>query len=54
MTSGLWLCLEDIDTAPMDVISLLVALVETRGLALPGSGRAVKQAAGFQLFVTQR
>lgn len=33
---GYWLLLEDLDYAPMDVISILVPLLETRTLPLPG------------------
>ncbi|XP_035827114.1 midasin [Aplysia californica] len=54
VTSGSWVLLEDVDTAPMDVISLLVALAETGALPLPGHGDEVRAVPGFQLFVTQR
>lgn len=36
VTKGYWLLLEDIDYAPMDVISILVPLLESRTLSLAG------------------
>lgn len=33
---GYWLLLEDLDYAPMDVISILVPLLESRTLPVPG------------------
>lgn len=54
MTEGHWLILEDIDCAPMDVISLLVPILQSRSIALPGHANRIKAAAGFQLFATQR
>lgn len=46
--------LEDIDRAPMEVVSILVPLLETNSLAVMGQGHHVKAAPGFQLFATQR
>ncbi|XP_071957015.1 midasin-like [Antedon mediterranea] len=53
-TLGHWILLEDIDYAPMDVISTLLPLLESRSLSLPGHGTTLKAAPGFQLFATQR
>lgn len=50
---GCWLLLEDIDCAPMDVISFLVPVLESRMLSIPGK-ETFKAAPGFQLFATQR
>ncbi|XP_038059526.1 midasin-like [Patiria miniata] len=54
VTNGHWILLEDIDYAPMDVISVLVPLLEAGSLSLPGHGDVVRAAPGFQLFATQR
>ncbi|XP_022106859.1 midasin-like [Acanthaster planci] len=54
VTGGHWIILEDIDYAPMDVISVLVPLLEAGSLSLPGHGDVVRAAPGFQLFATQR
>lgn len=54
MREGRWLLLEDIDYAPMDVVSLLLPVVESRTLNVPGHGDVIQAAPGFQLFATQR
>lgn len=54
MTEGHWLILEDIDCAPMDVISLLVPVLQSKTVVLPGHASPIRAAAGFQLFATQR
>ena len=54
MTGGHWILLEDIDYAPMDVVSVLMPLLESRALSIPGHGDEVKASPGFQLFATQR
>lgn len=51
---GHWLLLEDLDYAPMDVISVLVPLLETGSLCLPGYGDKITAAPGFRIFATQR
>ncbi|XP_074625737.1 midasin-like [Acropora palmata] len=51
---GHWILLEDIDQAPMDVISVLIPLLESRTLSVPAHGNSVKASPGFQLFATQR
>lgn len=52
--AGYWILLEDIDLAPMDVISVLISLLESRTLSVPAHGNVVKASPGFQLFATQR
>lgn len=52
--AGYWILLEDIDLAPMDVISVLIPLLESRMLSIPAHGYAVKASPEFQLFATQR
>ncbi|XP_055945739.1 midasin-like isoform X2 [Argiope bruennichi] len=54
MTEGHWLLLEDIDCAPMDIISLLIPVLQSRSITLPGHPKPVKAAPGFQLFATKR
>ncbi|GCB61475.1 hypothetical protein scyTo_0011316 [Scyliorhinus torazame] len=54
VTNGYWLLLEDIDYAPLDVISLLIPLLETGELLIPGHGECIKAAPGFQFFATRR
>ncbi|RLU23785.1 hypothetical protein DMN91_003993 [Ooceraea biroi] len=52
--AGKWLLLEDVDSAPLDVISVLSNLMETGTLCVPGYRDTVYANSGFQLFVTQR
>eukprot|EP01134_Creolimax_fragrantissima_P005503 CFRG5503T1 len=53
MRAGKWLIVEDIDLAPMDVLSVLVPVLERREVFIPGRGEMVHAARGFQLFATQ-
>ncbi|KAK3879278.1 hypothetical protein Pcinc_016138 [Petrolisthes cinctipes] len=53
VSKGYWLLLEDLDYAPMDVISILVPLLESRTLPLPGHGN-IRAHPNFQLFATRR
>ena len=52
--SGSWLILEDIDSAPLDVISVLIPLLEGKPLTVPGQIKAVIPAPGFKIFLTRR
>ncbi|XP_036622954.1 midasin [Trichosurus vulpecula] len=54
VTKGQWILLEDIDYAPLDVISVLIPLLENRELLIPGRGDCLKVAPGFQFFATRR
>ncbi|XP_071597429.1 midasin [Heliangelus exortis] len=54
VTKGHWILLEDIDYAPLDVISVLIPLLEKRELLIPGRGDCLKVATGFQFFATRR
>ncbi|KFU91782.1 Midasin, partial [Chaetura pelagica] len=54
VTKGHWILLEDIDYAPLDVISVLIPLLEKRELLIPGRGDCLKVASGFQFFATRR
>ncbi|XP_075410883.1 midasin isoform X2 [Tenrec ecaudatus] len=53
-TKGHWILLEDIDYAPLDVVSILIPLLENGELLIPGRGDCVKVAPGFQFFATRR
>ncbi|XP_014214403.1 midasin [Copidosoma floridanum] len=54
VASGKWLLLEDIDSAALDVASILSNVMETGTLSVPGYKDTVHVNSGFQLFVTQR
>ncbi|XP_015604930.1 midasin [Cephus cinctus] len=54
VTAGKWLLLEDIDSAALDVASVLSNLIETGTLSVPGYRDIIYVKSGFQLFVTQR
>ncbi|XP_061563343.1 midasin [Cololabis saira] len=51
---GQWILLEDIDHAPLDVISVLLPLMENKKLMIPGREDCVDVAPGFQFFATRR
>ncbi|XP_028728584.1 LOW QUALITY PROTEIN: midasin [Peromyscus leucopus] len=53
-TKGYWILLEDIDYAPLDVVSVLIPLLENGELLIPGQGDCLKVAPTFQLFATRR
>ncbi|XP_073934254.1 midasin isoform X1 [Castor canadensis] len=53
-TKGHWILLEDIDYAPLDVVSVLIPLLENGELLIPGRGDCLKVAPGFQFFATRR
>lgn len=52
--AGNWLLLEDIDSAALDVASVLSNLVETGTLSVPGYRDTIHVRSDFQLFLTQR
>lgn len=52
--AGKWLLLEDVDSAALDVASILNNLMETGTLCVPGYRDTIHANSGFQLFVTQR
>ncbi|XP_060119521.1 midasin-like [Heteronotia binoei] len=54
VSKGHWILLEDIDYAPLDVISVLIPLLENRELLIPGRSDCIKVAPGFHLFATRR
>ncbi|XP_042084236.1 midasin isoform X2 [Haplochromis burtoni] len=54
VSSGQWILLEDIDHAPLDVISALLPLMENKKLMIPGREDCIDVAPGFQFFATRR
>ncbi|XP_007570662.1 midasin isoform X2 [Poecilia formosa] len=54
VSKGLWILLEDIDHAPLDVISVLLPLMENKKLMIPGREDCIEVAPGFQFFATRR
>uniref|UniRef100_A0A3Q3NKD3 Midasin n=1 Tax=Labrus bergylta TaxID=56723 RepID=A0A3Q3NKD3_9LABR len=53
VTTGQWILLEDIDHAPLDVISVLLPLMENKKLMIPGREDCIDVAPGFQFFATR-
>ncbi|CAL8311820.1 unnamed protein product [Lota lota] len=54
VSRGQWILLEDIDHAPLDVISVLLPLMENKKLTIPGREDCIDVAPGFQFFATRR
>nr|CAI5834236.1 unnamed protein product [Callosobruchus analis] len=54
VVEGSWLLLEDIDSASVDIASVITSLLENRSLTVPGYKDCVPITPGFQLFLTQR
>ncbi|XP_018599206.2 midasin isoform X2 [Scleropages formosus] len=54
VSKGHWILLEDIDHAPLDVISVLLPLMENRKMMIPGRDDCIEVAPGFQFFATRR
>ncbi|KAM9704373.1 midasin [Menidia menidia] len=54
VSRGRWILLEDIDHAPLDVISVLLPLMENKKLMIPGREDCIDVASGFQFFATRR
>uniref|UniRef100_A0A3Q3ARQ7 Midasin n=1 Tax=Kryptolebias marmoratus TaxID=37003 RepID=A0A3Q3ARQ7_KRYMA len=54
VSRGQWILLEDIDNAPLDVISVLLPLMENKKLVIPGREDCFDVTPGFQIFATRR
>eukprot|EP00064_Thunnus_orientalis_P021833 superscaffoldBa00006893_g22001 len=54
VSKGQWILLEDIDHAPLDVVSVLLPLMENKKLMIPGREDCIDVAPGFQFFATRR
>lgn len=51
---GRWVIIEDLDRAPIEVISVLLPLIERKQLPLPNRGEILRPATGFKLIATIR
>ena len=51
---GRWVVIEDLDRAPMEIISTLLPLIERRELLIPSWGECIRAAPGFKLIATVR
>ncbi|GAB5030704.1 midasin-like protein [Nannochloropsis oceanica] len=49
---GQWVCIEDVDRAPVEVLAALSPLLETGQLTLPGRATPIQAHANFRLFGT--
>lgn len=49
-----WVILEDLDSAPLDVLSVLMPLLQTGDLFISELGRTLKAGEKFRLFATLR
>ena len=54
VTEGRWVLVEDLDRAPMEVISILLPLIERRELHIPNQENRVLAAPGFKIIATLR
>ena len=51
---GRWVLIEDLDRAPMEVVSTLLPLIERQQLLIPNWGESIRAAPGFKLIVSVR
>ena len=51
---GRWVVIEDLDRAPMEIISILLPLLERGELLVPNWGECIRAAPGFKLIATVR
>lgn len=51
---GRWVVIEDLDRAPIEIISTLLPLLERRELLIPNWGESIRAAPGFKLIATVR
>ncbi|RKF71778.1 Huge dynein-related AAA-type ATPase [Golovinomyces cichoracearum] len=49
---GRWIFIEDFDTAPNDVISVILSLIERRELLIPNRGEVIKAGRGFRILAS--
>ena len=52
MLNGKWLLIEDIDLAPVEILSVLIPLLESNKLFIPSRSQLIVPKPGFQLFAT--
>ncbi|KAJ1566126.1 AAA ATPase midasin, partial [Nowakowskiella sp. JEL0078] len=53
VTNGHWVLFEDIDLSPPDILSVLIPLLESNSLFIPGRGEKIQAKSGFQIFATR-
>lgn len=51
---GRWVMIEDIDRAPIEILSMILPLLERRELFVSHWGESIKAAPGFRMFATMR
>ena len=51
---GRWVFIEDLDRAPMEVLSVILPLIERGELLIPSRGERVRAVRGFKLIATMR
>lgn len=51
---GRWVIVEDLNRAPMEIMSALLPLIEGRELLIPNWGKSIQAAPGFKLIATVR
>lgn len=54
VTEGRWVIIEDLDRAPIEILSTILPLLERRELLVPHWGRCISAAHGFRMIATIR
>lgn len=54
VTEGRWVMIEDLDRAPIEILSTILPLLERRELLVPHWGTCIRAAPGFRLIATIR
>lgn len=54
VTEGRWVIIEDLDRAPIEILSTILPLLERRELLVPHWGRCIRAAHGFRMIATIR
>ena len=54
VTEGRWVLIEDLDRAPIEVMSVLLPLLDTQELVVPNLGGPIRASPGFKLIATIR
>ena len=53
VSQGRWMLIEDIDKAPIEILSVLLPLIESRELFIASRGERIQAKEGFRLFATR-
>lgn len=51
---GYWVLIEDLDRAPIDILSTIIPLIERREIVISSRGETIKAATNFRVFATIR